>query len=215
MNAAQLIEHLLANEPLAGTRSSGAPTRSKSSFSGAAQRIVQSLLAEQPVAESRLVEATVHLPKRGTVWVATFTGAEGGPVWKSTGLTDRDQALLVAKDWEAKAREQRAKGRTPRKPMLRVRRSEPGFGPPLLSQREVARLLHMSERGVREAERRAFQKLRNHPLLKQVWRQYVRGELDEEHFLLTHDEVEALFNLARTPEEQHLIEKVLRLTQNE
>jgi hypothetical protein len=40
-------------------------------------------------------------------------------------------------------------------------------------------------------------------------------ELDENQPTLTQDETEALFNLARTPEEQHLIEKVLRLTQSE
>jgi len=211
MTVSQLIELLLA-----GATSSEVATRSQSSFNGAAQQIVRILLAQEPVAESRLAEATVHLPKRGTVWVASFTGAGGGQVWKSTGLTDRDQALLVAKDWEAKAREQRARmGHTPRKPILRVRRSEPGLGPPLLSQREVAQLLHMSERGVREVERRAFRKLRNHPLLKQVWQQYLSGELDENQPTLTQDEIQALFNVARTPEEQHLIEKVLRLTQSE
>jgi hypothetical protein len=98
MTATQLIEHLLANEPLTGTRSSEAPSRSQSSFSGAAQQIVEILLTGDPLAEPRLVEASVHLPKRGTVWVATFTGSEGGQNWRSTGLTDREQALLVARN---------------------------------------------------------------------------------------------------------------------
>jgi hypothetical protein len=51
--------------------------------------------------------------------------------------------------------------------------------------------------------------------LKQVWQQYLSGELDENQPTLTQDEIQALFNVARTPEEQHLIEKVLRLTQSE
>jgi hypothetical protein len=207
MTATQLIELLLA-----GSRSSEAHTGSQSTFNRAAQDIVRTLLGEVPVTEPRLVEASVHLPKRGTVWVATFTGAEGGPVWKSTGLTDRDQALLVAKDWESKARTERARlGRTPRKPILRVRRSEAGFGPPLLTQKEVAQLLHMSERGVREAKRRAFQKLRRHPLLREVWRQFLVGELDECQLVLTKEEIKALFGLAYPPEEQRLMRKVLAL----
>ncbi len=41
-------------------------------------------------------------------------------------------------------------------------------------------VLKMSERGVREVERRAFKKLRDHPLLKQIWRQYLAGGLDEQ-----------------------------------
>jgi hypothetical protein len=207
MIAAQLIELLLA-----GATSSEVPTRSQSSFDGAAQRIVEILLAQEPVAESRLVEASVHLPKRGGVWVAAFTAPTGGQHWKSTGLRNRDQALLVAKQWEREARAERARlGRTPRKPMLRVRRTEPGFGPPLLSQREVAQLLHMSERGVREVERRAIEKLRRHPLLRDVWQKYLVGELDERQLVLTPEEIQALFGLAYSPEEQRLMRKVLAL----
>jgi hypothetical protein len=138
----------------------------------------------------------------------------GGQVWKSTGLTDRDQALLVARKWEAEARVQRARlGRTAKKPIWRVRRpaSSTGIGP--LSQKEVAMLLNMSERGVREVERRAFQKLRNHPLLRRVWQQYLVGELEEHGLMLTPEEAEALFRVACTPEERGLIQRVLRLIQ--
>lgn len=207
MNAAQLIELLLA-----GTRSSGAPTRSQSSFDGAAQQIVRILLAQEPVAESWLAEASVHLPKRGTVWVATFTGPAGRQMWRTTGLTDRAQALLVARKWEAEAREQRTRlGQTPRMPVWRVRRAEPGSGIGPLTQRKTALLLGISERAVREIERRAIEKLSRHPLLLDVWQRYLGGELDEHQPALTQDEIEALFNLTRTPEEQHLIEKVLAL----
>jgi hypothetical protein len=175
-----------------------------------AASIVSALLGEEPLAE-----ATVHLPRRGRIWVASFTGPSGGQIWKSTGITDREQALLVAKRWEAEARAQRLSvGRTRRKPIWRVRRQQPGSAPSgLLTQKEVALLLNMSERGVREVERRALQKLRSHPLLRQAWQEYLIGELDEAELVLTRQEIEALFAVAHTPEERGLIQKVLRLIQ--
>jgi hypothetical protein len=97
--------------------------------------------------------------------VATFTGAAGGQVWRSTGLTDRAQALLVARRWEAQARAERAtRGQRPNKPLGRIRQSAQGttIG---LTQKEVSLLLGMSERTVRAIEHRAIQKLKNHPLL--------------------------------------------------
>jgi hypothetical protein len=208
MNATELVEHLLA-----GTRPSEAPSRSQTAPTGAAQEIVKVLLGEEP-SVGALVEASVHRPQRSRIWQAVFTGPEGGPRWRSTGLTDRDQALLAARKWEAEARAERARlGRTPRKPMLRVRRSEPGTGVGPFTQKEVALLLGMSERAVREIEHRALQKLRRHPLLREIWQKYLVGELDEDQTILSQDEVEALFNLARTPEEQHLVRKVLALIQ--
>ena len=75
-------------------------------------------------------------------------------------------------------------------------------------------VLKMSERGVREVERRAFKKLRNHPLLREIWRQYLAGDLEEQAMEpLTRAEIEALFALARTPAERAAIGKVLRLIQ--
>ena len=180
-----------------------------------AATIVSTLLDEQPLAAVPVCEASVHLPQRSRVWVAAFTGHNGGQVWRSTGLTDHDQALVLAKHWEAEARAQRlGLGRPLQRPILRVRREEPGTarsGP--LTQKEVARLLNMSERGVRAVERRAFEKLRQHPLLRQAWQRYLAGELDEHQLGLTPEESEALFNLIRTPEERGLIQKVLRLIQ--
>jgi len=211
MNAIELIEHLLQEQPLAETRSSEVPPGSRSSIRRAAQQIVQILLGEESV-ESHLLEASIHRPERSRVWQAAFTAATGGQTWRSTGLTNRDQALLVAKKWEAEARAERARlGGTVKRPVWRVRgpASDTGIGP--LTQRETALFLGMSERAVREAERRAIQKLRQHPLMREIWQDYLSAELDEEYLLLTQDEIEALFNLARTPEEQRLVRKVLAL----
>jgi hypothetical protein len=73
-------------------------------------------------------------------------------------------------------------------------------------------LLNLSERSVREIERRAFRKLRSHPALKEVWQQFLAGELGEDSSSsLSHEEVAALFRLARTTEERQVLRKVLRL----
>jgi AspT/YidE/YbjL antiporter-like protein len=100
--------------------------------------------------------------------MAVFAGPErGNQVWRSTGLTDRDAALAQARTWEAEARIQRqALGKQPRRAAVRVRRSSAesgGFGP--LTQREVAALMKLSERAVRNIEKRALGKLKNHPAL--------------------------------------------------
>ena len=181
----------------------------------AAATIVSTLLGEQPLAAAPVCEASVHLPRSGSIWVASFTGPNGGQVWRSTGLTDHDEALRLARKWEAEARAQRLNlGGTRSNPLLRVRREEPGTPRSgTLTQREVAQLLKMSERGVRAVERRAFEKLRQHPLLRQVWQQFLAGELDEHQLGLTPEEIKALFKLARTPEERGVIEKILRLIQ--
>ena len=176
-----------------------------------ADQIVRMLL-EEDEAELRRpqMEASVHRPRRSKIWVATFTGPEPGKrVWKSTGLTDRRQALIVARGWEAQARQQRAAWRGFHKPVLRVRPSDSGGS---LTQEEVALLLKMSVRGVREVERRAFEKLRSHPRLKEIWRQYLSGNLDEQaQPPLTHAEIDALWAGVHTPAEQSVVRKVLRL----
>jgi hypothetical protein len=175
-----------------------------------AKQIVETLLEQKPLPPPPLLEATVHRARRSRVWVATFTGAAGGQVWKSTGLTDYDQALLLARYWESQARTQRAKLGL-RKPSIPVRPKKPGTG--MLTQREVAQVLHMSERGVREVERRALSKLRQHPLLKELWDDYSKGVVDEACWTLNPAEIEALFDLAGTLEELRLVEKVLRIIQ--
>jgi hypothetical protein len=72
-------------------------------------------------------------------------------------------------------------------------------------------LLNLSERGVREIERRAFRKLRAHPALREVWQLFQAGELGEAGAQLSSVEIAALFRLARTSEERQLLRKVLRL----
>ena len=179
----------------------------------AAGTIVEWLLAKDEIYQNTaILEASVHRPRRGRVLVATFSGPTGGQVWRSTGLTNREQAQLVARRWEAEARAQRDQlgGRTA-KPTLPARPPEPALRRGLITQREVAVLLNMSERGVREVERRAFCKLRNHPLLRQVWRQFLAGELDERRLGLTREEIVALFAVARTSEERRLIQNLVPL----
>ena len=170
MNALQLIEWLLQQALVAG------PIESRT-IKLAAQQVIASLLDEQTWAKTPLQEASVHRSRRSKVWVATVTGPSGGQIWKTTGLTDYHQALSLAQHWAAQAAAQRARlGGIANKPGTRVRSGQQGPGTGQLTQKEVAELLHMSERGVREVERRALQKLRNHPLVKQLWQQYSSGE---------------------------------------
>jgi hypothetical protein len=203
MTAMKLIRTLLRQKPQDGTKVSRTQE--------AAKLIAHVLLNESPVADFILCEASIHRPTRSRIWVACYTGERGGQVWRSTGLTDRDRALTVARRWEALARAGRAAaGRVASQPTLPVSRKQPGTGGPL-TQKEVALLLKISERAVRLIERRAVRKLFNHPLLRQAWRQYLAGELDEDQWRLTQEEIRTLFHLARTPEEWRLLQKVIRL----
>jgi hypothetical protein len=173
-----------------------------------AQQVIEGLLAHRTRAAGFLSEASVHRPSRGKKWVATFTGPQGGQIWRTTGTTDHDKALLLARHWEREASEERAKVVRSPLPRFRVRRSDLG----VFTQREVARILKMSERAVREVEHRAIRKLLNHPSLKRTWQAYLSGDLDEgADGALTPAELSALFTLARTPAEFELLEKLLEL----
>jgi hypothetical protein len=178
-------------------------------LSNMSRRIIGQLLGEESPDVARINEATVHLPRRSRIWQAVFTGPAGGQVWRSTGLTDRDQALLVALRWEAEARQQRAN--LVRRPVVRFRHSGAGTGAGL-TQEEVARLMHLSVRAVREIEKRAIRKLFNHPLLRQLWQDYSVRHLDEDRLALASVEIAALFSLVKNSAERRLIHKVLRLT---
>src|SRR5258708_7515217 len=101
MTARELVDILLEEKEVVGTKAYLASGRD------AAVVIVNRLLADEPLARTALAEATVHRPRRSRVWVATFTGPTGGQVWRTTRLFDREQALVLAKSWEAKARAQR------------------------------------------------------------------------------------------------------------
>lgn len=180
-----------------------------------ALRIAEILLAGdgQTCARS-LIEASVHLPKRGKRWVATFRDGSGRQLWKSTGLIDRGAALALARSWEEEARHNRpVQGE---RPPTRLRLSGSTNGPGLFTQREVALLLRISERAVREIERRAMEKLRRHPALQALWREWVKGEMKETiqstaQWELSASEITAVYNLARTDAERQLLAKMMTI----
>jgi hypothetical protein len=183
--------------------------------------IVEILIrADGPVCARRLVEVSVHLPRRGTRWIAAFRDETGRQVWRTTGLRDSEPALALGKRWEADAKRKRAtQGAAPRKPTIRVRpgsaeRELGGF-----SHQEVAAIMRISRRTVREIERRALAKLRSHPALQDFWREWQTGEIKETRLLvakqwvLSRAEVAAINALAETPIERQALRKLLALTQ--
>src|SRR5437899_2867254 len=90
-----------------------------------AMQLANFLLGDETARD--VLESSVHRTKRGRVWIATFTGPQGSQIWRSTGLMDRQQAILVARKWEAQARAERfRRGSRIRKAITRVRHSEPG-----------------------------------------------------------------------------------------
>jgi hypothetical protein len=183
------------------------------------KRIVEILIAaDGPVCVRSLVDASVHRPARSSRWVASFRDGTGRQVWRSTGLSDRRAALILAQEWEAQAKRNRAAQRALlRKPSTRVR---PGSGEQhlgLLTQREVAAVLRISERAVREIERRAFDKLRR--ALRDFWREHETGEIREaavptpSAWTLSRAEAAAVYALAQTPQERQAVRKLIGLTQ--
>jgi hypothetical protein len=185
------------------------------------REIVRILIeTDSPVSARRLVEVSVHLPRRGTRWVAAFRDATGRQVWRSTGLREREPALALGKRWEADAKRKRAaQGAVPTRLTIRVRPGSAEKELGCLSQKEVAAILRMSEAAVREVERRAFEKLRRHPALKNLWREWQTGEIKEtslrvsRQWTLSRVEIAAVYALAETPVERRALEKLLALTQ--
>jgi Sigma-70, region 4 len=170
---------------------------------------------ESPLCARRLIEATVHLPTRSRRWVATFRDGTGRQVWRATGSRNRRNALALAKQWEREAKlKSAAQGAPLRKPTIRVRHGSGERELGLMSQAEVAAVLRISERAVREIERRAFDKLRRHPGLRGFWREHTTGKIAEafsqaEKWALSQAEITAVYALARTPVEQRALQKLL------
>src|ERR1035437_7864275 len=108
----------------------------------------------------------------------------------------------------------------PRKPTVRGRRGSAEYEVGLLSQVEVAPFMHISERAVRDIERRAFDKIRRHPGLRAFWSERLTGEVEEAasqalaDWALTRAEIDAVYGLARTPEERQALSKLLAFTQD-
>jgi len=170
-----------------------------------ARMLVSLLLQDETVV---LDEASVRLPRRGHRYVAVFSGPEPNQqIWRSTGLTDREAALELARRWEAHARRQRqAQLKTDQPSNTRSGRL------PGLSQAEVAAVLGLSERAVRSIEKRAIRKLRNHPLMRELWAELESVPTSvsvEESADLSGEELAALFGLVETPDERHALLKVL------
>ena len=155
----------------------------------------------------RLIEVSVYLPRRGRRWIATYRDGSGRQFWRSTGHTDRQAAFIVAQKLEQEARRTRAAQGELGKAVVRARPDSSG-----LTQQEVALVMGMSERGVRAVERRALEKLRRHPALRGIWREWIgEGAVSAEDGELTDAEVAAIYGLARTREEQRAVEKMMAL----
>jgi hypothetical protein len=156
-------------------------------------------------------EASIHLPRRGRVYVASFTGPAGGQIWRSTGSSNPEEAMVIAREFEAAARSERLKSLKARGAgKIYNRRSgrDTTLG---LTQAEVARVMGLSERAVREIEKRALRKLARHPLLRELWHEYESSELTEESGSLTAAEIRALLGLVRTRGERASLLKLINV----
>jgi hypothetical protein len=157
----------------------------------------------------KLIESDVPRCARRLI-EASETGRQ---VSRATGLTDRQIALALAKEWESRAQRKRAaKGAYPGKASIHVRPGSPEKELGCLTQKEIAVILRLSERGVREIERRAIDKLRRHPSLRAFWRRWLAGEIDESlvpQSGLTPEEIRALFGLTRNALERQALWKLL------
>jgi hypothetical protein len=183
-----------------------------------AAAIVEILIRDSHCPDAKgLIEASVHRPARGKRWIASFRNQAGRQEWKSTGLTDKNAAIILAKEWEAAARRQRGSARqTPRKALIRVAGGSGKGDTGLFTQREVALLMKISERAVRNIERRAIAKLQSNPVLKALWRDWNLGEIEEgfmpaSNLNLTAAEIAAVYDLTQTPAERRVIRKVMAL----
>jgi Sigma-70, region 4 len=177
-----------------------------------ASNIVIWLLGGDDVLKQILGEASVHRPRRGTRWVASYTDENGLQRWRSTGLACYRAALALAKRWEAEAKAKRAQpGKIAPEPKTPSHLRGSAFGG--FTQAETAFLLGLSQRAVRQIERRALAKLMRHPKLRQMWGQYLSGTLDEAFVALSEPEMEALLGLARNQAEYQIL-KMMSIVQS-
>jgi hypothetical protein len=128
--------------------------------------------------------------------------------------------MAVAQRWEADAKRKRAAQRpVPPRLTIRVRPAGTERQRGCLSQAEVAIILRISERAVREIERRAIEKLRRNPIVKSLWSELKTGEIKEaaspasRQWTLSRAEIAAVYALARTPAERQAINKVIAIVQ--
>jgi hypothetical protein len=176
-------------------------------------QIVHELLGGDNWSRKLIGEASVHRPRRGRIWVASFTGVQGQQ-WRSTGTEDHAAALVRAKEFEAVARVQRAAAGRNARTQTPGLRQKPGGSGGGLTQREIGLLLGISERAVRAIEKRALRKLTQHPDLRDLWRQYQAGELTEERQRLSVPEMNALLGLTRSQAEREALQKLMALVQS-
>ena len=162
-----------------------------------------------------IIEASVHRPRRGRLYVASFRDETGRQRWQRTGLSDRKAALILAQELENQARRKRGFGaKQPQKALVRVTAGGGAGSEGLFTQREVAALLRISERAVRNIERQAIEKLRRHPDLKAIWREWMKrgikeGVVPAANWELNRSEIAALYGLAQTPAERALLQRLL------
>ena len=104
--------------------------------------------------------------------------------------------------WEQEEKQKRlAQGALPRKPVMRVRRGSAEHEVGLMSQAEVAAFMHITQRAVRDIERRAFDKIRRHPGFRDFWNEWLTGEVEEAasqavaDWALTRAEIAAVYAL--------------------
>ena len=134
-----------------------------------------------------LLEASVHRPRRSSVYVASFVDDWGRQIQKTTGQRDRAQAQAVANEMEAKAKQRRLAHGNPQKPSVRVRPGSPEQEAGRLNHREIAALWGLSERTVRKIEREALRKLFHNLELRAFWKEYTSGEIGEAALPVSED----------------------------
>ncbi len=166
-----------------------------------AATVVRTLLEADHWVGSVLGEASVHRPRRGQTWIASFSGPLGQQ-WKSTHTRDYEAALAIARQLEAAAKAQSRHAR---------RACERASGG--LTQKEVAAWLKLSERAVRAIEKRALRKLAQNAELRALWQTLKRGPSEAQEHRLSAAEILAVLRLARTPAELAVLSQVLDIVQ--